>query len=278
MSRQPDPSPSASLSAARQRLIHALRRTLDGRRAGRETVLINSLRPYWLALWCGLVPIAVTHAAWLLNLLAPAAQLADEFRCIPYWDGCVSVSRAVRSGPGLMLFRAVMLPTAALLAITWLCVAPWLAALRPDGQSRARWISVAGFIGALFLVLYVSALGTDGPWYGWLRRYGVVVYFGLTALSQLLLVHALWPMGRDVRFRHLQGPIRVLFALVSVEWLCGVLSVAKRVLLSDPALIDRIENVVEWWFALALSAAFLALAVLMYRSGFRLSPSIETMR
>jgi hypothetical protein len=266
------------MSAARQRLIHALRRTLDGRPAGPEAVLANSMRPFWLALVCGLVPIAVTHAAWMLNLLSPATLLADEFRCIPYWDGCVSVSRAVRSGPGLMLFRALMLPTAALLAITWLCVRPWLTALRSECQSRARWISVTGFIGALFLVLYVSALGTDGPWYGWLRRYGVVVYFGLTALSQLLLVHALWPLGNDRQFGHLHGAIRALFALVCVEWLCGVLSVAKSALLSDPALIDRIENVVEWWFALALSAAFLALAVLMYRSGFRLSPSIETMR
>lgn len=235
---------------------------------------LNTLRPFWLALLCGIVPIAATHGALLLNLLSPL-ELAETYRCMPYWDGCVSISRAVRSGPGLHLFRALLLPTAALLAVMWISVAPWLAGLRPESRSRARWIELTGFIGALFLVLYVAALGTEGPWYGWMRRYGVVMYFGLTALAQLLLVHALWPLRSETRMRPLHGPLRALFALVCVEWLAGVASVAKRLLLTNPELIDRLENIIEWWFALALSAAFVALAELMRRSGYRLKAAFE---
>lgn len=232
------------------------------------------LRPAWLALLCGIVPIAATHGALLLNLLSSGEALAETYRCVPYWEGCVSISRAVRSGPGLLLFRALMLPTAAVLALMWICVAPWLTGLRPGSETRARNIAVSGVIGALFLILYVSALGSEGPWYGWMRRYGVVMYFGLTALAQLLLVHALWPLRGQAHMRQLLGPLRVLFALVCLEWMGGVASVAKRALLSDPALIDRVENIIEWWFALALSAAFIALAELMRRSHYRLNAGI----
>ena len=87
---------------------------------------MNPLRPHWLPLLAGLVPIAAAHAALGLNLVFPAEGLDAEFRCQPYWDGCVSVSRAVRTGPGLLLFRALMLPTAALVFLTWLLAGRWL--------------------------------------------------------------------------------------------------------------------------------------------------------
>lgn len=225
--------------------------------------VLDCVRPAGLALLCGIVPIVATHGALLMNLLSAGDALAESFRCLPYWEGCVSISRAVRSGPGLDLFRAVMLPMAVVMAVTWICLAPWLAGLRPGIERRAHKIALLGAIGSLFLILYVAALGTEGPWYSWMRRYGVVMYFGLTALSQLLVVHALWPLRQE---RQLHGPIRALFALVCLQWLGGVTSVAKRMLLTDPELIDRLENIIEWWFALALSAAFIVIAELMRRS------------
>jgi hypothetical protein len=232
------------------------------------------VQPHWLAMLCALLMVLATHLALALNWLSPGEGLAPEFRCIPYWDGCMSISRAVRSGPGLLLFRALMLPTAALLAWTWLQTGKWLALLRPTGGARARSIAATGCLGALFLLLYVGWLGSEGAWYGWLRRYGVVFYFGLTALAQLLLVHALWPIRRVAAARPLGGPLHALFALVCLQWLAGVLSVAKRLLLTDAALIDRIENIIEWWFALALATSFLAVGELLRRSGYRLGPRL----
>ncbi len=235
-----------------------------------------AIRPHWLPVFGALVPMLATHLALALNLAVPSAEgLAQEFRCLPYWDGCVSVSRAARTGPGLEVFRALMLPTAAVLALTWWLAGRWLALLRPDAARYAHRIGGLGVVGASFLVLYVGWLGTEGEFYGWLRRYGVTFYFGLTALAQLLVVHALWPLRREPAWRRLRGPVQALFVLVAVQWLGGVLSIAKRLLLDDPELVDRMENVIEWWFALALSAAFLALAELMRRTGYRLVDGID---
>lgn len=55
-------------------------------------------------------------------------------------------------------------------------------------DGRASVMAVLGIIGAVFLVLYVTALGNEGEWYSWQRRYGVTLYFGGTSLAQLLLV------------------------------------------------------------------------------------------
>ncbi len=213
------------------------------------------------ALLSGLLPIVAAHGAYLLNIVQ-GSELAAGYVCMPYLEGCVSISRAARSGPGLLLFRWLMLVSVPLLLLTWLFVQRWLAA--PDARygRRARAMAALGIVGALFLVFYVTALGNDGEWYQLQRRYGVTIYFGGTALAQLLLAGILWPIRRLV----LQGCYRtvVLFTgLVSLQWLLGVASVFKRLLLDDPVLIDQIENVIEWWFALAMSLAFVAMARLI---------------
>lgn len=222
--------------------------------------------PALIALLAGLLPIFAVHAAWLLNLWA-GANLEAEFLCFPYTDGCVSVSRAVRSGPGLHVFRAIMLPTAVLLLFSWLLLPAWF---RKLGLNQRGTITGLGLIGAVFLVIYSTWLGTEGSWYGWLRRYGVIFYFGCTALALLLLLNVLWRQRTQLLEGRLRVPIEWLAFLVAWQWLVGVFAAAKRLVFSDPAFIDRLENITEWWFALPMSLSFVVLAVMYDRSGFRL--------
>ena len=207
----------------------------------------------------GALPIIAAHAAYLLNLWS-GSTLAAEFVCMPYLDGCVSVSRAARSGSGLALFRWLMLPSAALLLLGWLHVRGFLGALQACSARRSWVVGCLGMLGAVFLVLYVTALGNEDEWYRWQRRYGVILYFGGTALAQLLLVWILWPLRRVLLGGLLLRPITLLTLLVSLQWALGVFSAFKRLLFADPVVIDRIENVIEWWYALAMSLAFLAIA------------------
>jgi len=223
------------------------------------------------ALLSGVLPIAAAHGAYLLNVYS-SSELAAEFICMPYLDGCVSISRAARSGPGLTPFRWVMLASVPLLLLTWWSARRWLGSLRLGasvgqhvGKGRAKdrrasAMAALGMIGAVFLVLYVTALGNEGEWYGWQRRYGVTLYFGGTALAQLLLVWILWPLRQTVQASRLMRPITLLTLLVSLQWVLGVFSAFKRLIFEDPVLIDQIENVIEWWYAMAMSLAFLVIA------------------
>lgn len=213
----------------------------------------------WAAFLAGLLPIAAAHGAFFLNVWA-GGELAADFVCMPYLEGCVSVSRAARSGPGLLPFRWLMLASVPLLLLTWEYARRWLRDLRACSARRGRMMAALGVLGAVFLVLYVTALGNEDEWYRWQRRYGVILYFGGTALAQLLLVWILWPLRRVLLGGLLLRPVALLALLVSLQWALGVFSAFKRLLFADPVFIDRIENVIEWWYALAMSLAFIAIA------------------
>jgi hypothetical protein len=189
---------------------------------------------------------------------------------MPYLDGCVSISRAARSGPGLLLFKVLMLWASLLLVLSWKFVRDWLLSLQTCSRRRASVLSALGIIGALFLVFYVTALGNEDEWYRWQRRYGVTFYFGGTALAQLLLVWVLWPLRGRLAAGRVAGPVVTLTALVTAQWALGVFSALKRLVFADPELIDRVENIIEWCYALPMATAFIVIAWLFSRTGFRL--------
>jgi hypothetical protein len=188
------------------------------------------------------LPVVAVFIAWQLNL-------SHGFdRCNPFLDGCTSVSRAVRSGPGLAWFKALALPAAVCMALAWKGIPPMLG----GGVHRSRWTTGLGWVSAAAFALYAIALGGAGDFYGWMRQYGVVMYFGGCGLAQLLVAAQL--TGRP------QAPTRIFQVVVGLTWLLGVISAFKRRLVDDPQLQDRLQNALEWHFSTNLSLGMLALA------------------
>ena len=229
--------------------------------------------PLWpLPLLAGLLPALATLIALQLSIrldLIPA--------CNPFFEGCVSVSRAARYGLPNTVFRAVVLPAAALQGLTWLLCRIWLVAL---GAPRERWLRHLAWIGmtaAIFLVVYGAFLGTEGHAYRLLRHYGTVVYFGFTCLSMLIAGDATY---RIARHRPALARTRLdlaLLALTAALLFIGLIGLFVG-LLFDAEAKDRIENVAEWWGAAILSSVFLVLAWLWQRSNFRARFGVEQRR
>lgn len=211
-----------------------------------------------LALLCGLLPLFIIHYAYWLNIHTPDV-LAAVYQCNPYFEGCVSVSRAARSGPGLFWFKLVMLPCAVLIAVSWRNVGAWMAGIMSELEITRLWTVRLGMLGAVALVFYVIFLGTEGEIYSWLRRYGVVFFFGMTALAQLLVARLVWEA-----FGALKGWLAALFlVLVSLQWVTGVFSVLKRLIFDNPDLIDRLENMAEWLMIVLMSLGFILIGLLL---------------
>ncbi|NNL96236.1 MAG: hypothetical protein HKO64_11495 [Xanthomonadales bacterium] len=199
----------------------------------------------------GLVPILAVNGAYLFNI-------SQGFEpCFPYFEGCASVSRAVRSGPGLWVFKIAALPAMILMWLSWNGVTTV-----QHGQAGASLslIKLLGKTGALFFLVYALWLGTDGQIYRWLRRYGVVLYFAGTGLAHLLLARRVQKQGGTT------VASRVYVTIVSLTWATGVASAFKRKLIADEIMLDRVENALEWNFALLLSLCFIAMAFLPGRS------------
>ena len=226
--------------------------------------------PLWpLPLLAGLLPALATLIALQLSIrldLIPA--------CNPFFEGCVSVSRAARHDLPNTVFRAVVLPAAALQGLTWMLCRTWLVEL---GAPRERWLRHLAWIGvtaAVFLVLYGAFLGTEGRAYRLLRHYGTAVYFGFTCISILITGDAI---HRVARYRPALTRGRfdlALLAMVGALLLVGLINVLVAPLF-DTETKDRIQNVAEWWGAAILSIVFLLLAWLWRRTNFRARFGVE---
>lgn len=217
--------------------------------------------PAWpLALACWLLPTLVVIICYVISI-----SLDQVPRCVPFFEGCTSISAASRQIPSLYLFRSVMLPMTGLLAAYWLIARSWLGFLGVRGPKRA-WMTALGIIGAVFLVLYAVFLGTDGPAYDLMRRYGVIVYFAFTALAQILLSDQLQrlPAGVPELGRYLVS-VKVGFGAAML--VIGLVNIpAANFFDADP-----LENVVEWNFALLMHGYFGLTALAWRRGGLRIA-------
>ena len=167
-----------------------------------------------------------------------------------------------------------MLPAAVLQALTWMLCAAWLKGLQADTRGWLRALPWLGVLAGAFLVLYGTFLGTEGQAYRWMRRYGVIFYFGFTYICMLIASGALWRLSRSGIAALPAQLDRWLMALCAVTLLIGLVQVFAPPLLGSADLKNRLENVLEWYAALAFTLFFLALAWAWRRA--RLSARLGT--
>jgi hypothetical protein len=211
----------------------------------------------FLPLFAGVVPIAGIAAAYWLNVeagLLPA--------CLPLLDGCTSISATGRMMPGSMAFRAVLLPQAALLAFLWWFSVRWLEQVSPESRAGTP-ILICGATGAIALVLYVTFLGTEQPFYEFMRRFGIYFYFLGTGLSQILLTLALSPS----RLR------ATMLWVIGTPLVMGLINLAQKLLLADS---NGIENSIEWASALLMQLWFVLLFVAWRRTGIGVTVYVDS--
>ena len=220
-----------------------------------------SLPALWLPLLGGLLPLAGTLIALHLS-----QQLALIPVCNPLIDGCVSISRAARHDLPNYIFRALLLPAAVLQALTWWLAAGWLRKHGAHG-GLLRALPWIGLTAACFLVLYGSFLGTEGDAYRWMRRYGVVFYFGATCIAMLTaggLVHR--QFGREPP---LALPARLLVGLALALPGMGIVSAFAPLVFAAEDTRNAIENILEWWAGVIFTLFFVALAWAWARARLR---------
>jgi hypothetical protein len=194
------------------------------------------------------VPAVAVHAAWLLS--RAAGYVPD---CIPHIEGCTSISRAARHGAGNVVFKALMIPAAALQALNWVLAARWIERIAGT-QGAARGLRPLGLVAGAALAVYAIFLGSDGTLYGWLRRYGITFYFAATFLAMLVFI-------RQLRARAIASR-----ATAALAWLCvgmlvlGLANVLAPMFGSDDLLRERIRDAIEWQLGGLFSVWFLVQA------------------
>lgn len=206
--------------------------------------------------------VVAAHLAWWISVRDGHIPF-----CVPYLEGCTSISRAARYGLGNHLFRLLVLPCALLVGIHWWLAGRWL---RGRGSGGGTSMLVLGAIGALALAVYATFLGSEGETYRFLRRYGVIVYFGCSYLAQLLFLRRARSSGPMDRLAW-----TTMLAICVAMLTLGVANVAATALIGGSELQDRLENVLEWHLGVLLVGWFLAHAWLWRREGYALETSLR---
>ncbi|QJR14395.1 hypothetical protein [Usitatibacter palustris] len=214
--------------------------------------------PAWpVPLACGLVPAVAVLLAWALSI--DAGLIPD---CLPWFEGCTSISRAARHGHGNPLFKLLMLPCALLQVCHWALAREWLRLRLPDSKAPNVLLAV-GILAGAALAAYVTYLGTEGAFYGRIRRFGFSIYFGATFIAFLLFVRLLLSLKVHAAIA------RSMLAICALMLALGVTGVLVQGFLADAGLVDRIENALEWHLGIFLCAGFLLHSALWRASSFK---------
>lgn len=210
---------------------------------------------WWLALIAGLVPLLTIHITFAVSVLEGYVEL-----CIPYWDSCTSISRTGRHGTSYFIFKGTMLPAALLGIAFWWLNGRWLRQLGVHSRGVA-WIPWLGLVASISLGAYTLALGHAGEGFNLIRRVGVVLYFSLTFICELLVSAGLrsHPEWRQAGTR--------LMNLCMATLGVGILSVILTGVV--PEFYSRKDDAFEWVLAALINAHALWLAFLWRRSRFR---------
>ena len=215
-----------------------------------------------LPLLVGVGPVIAVFGAYWLGVqheILPA--------CNPWLDGCTSISSTGRHPPGSYLFRAVQLPSAALLVVIWFFCKGWLWQLNRGAHiTRINVMFISGAIASLALIVYTTFLGTTEPFYEFMRRFGIYFYFLGTALAQLLLSLTFATYAKRESVPSLRRLAQQMLALVALPFVLGILNLILKAILDDA---DAVENSIEWIASLSMQAWFLLLYIAWRRTGFQ---------
>ncbi len=214
-----------------------------------------------IALWAGLLPIICVHLTYLL-----AAYYGHVPWCMPYWDGCSSISATGRKAPEFFLFKAMMLPAAVVMMAYWKLMADWLGNLVDGRPTAISFIRILGIFATLSLILYTTMLGAEGKLYQVERRIGIILFFAFTALSHLLVIQQTAKVVRNRVHHGLLTFYRTQLGLSAVLLTGGV---ANSILAVSYSRFHDIEDAIEWSFALVMMSQFIATYFAWKRSGFR---------
>ena len=201
----------------------------------------------WIALLAGTLPIGAGTIAYIISVSTGQVDL-----CNPFFEGCVSISRAARKEPSLMIFRAIMIPSGVLMMLFWFFTLRWLRQTGDDKKITPRILCIIGIIGGLFLILYSTYLGTDGEIYGLLRRYGITIFFAFTYLAQLMLTRRIQILGQRDKLRMSKRLYRVLVGLGATLLFLGLVSLPVQYVFY----LDSVNNIIEWNFGLLMCVYF----------------------
>lgn len=207
------------------------------------------MQPRTLVILLIIIPTLASNGAYLLSAYEGFVPW-----CMPYLDGCTTISRAGRSGNSIFIYRVLVITYSVLLIWFWIYSKNWLELLHGHATKMAHVILWLGLAGAISLLIYIDFLGATGEFNRFMRRFGVLIYFTFTPLAQWLLLKQHYDiLNRKPEFSKNQMVLQYQLFIVVLMLITGAISFF--LVMTDNNTYAR-ENIAEWNFSLLLTLYF----------------------
>ena len=209
----------------------------------------------FIPIWAALVPLITINVTYLI-----AADLEHVRSCIPYFQGCASVSSTGREYPESLVFKAGFLPSALVLAIFWHLCAQFLA-IAGEPRTRLNALRVLGIAACVSLMTYALTLGQNDGWFPEARRAGIVGFTLCTFLAEVLF----WIWYAPLRTGATK---RIWLWLIILSLALPMLDVISELAKWAGAPRKPTNNTIAWNAFVVTSAYYAVVARLWWRHGF----------
>ena len=207
------------------------------------------MQPRILAIIVVILPLLASNGAFLLSAYEGFVPW-----CMPYLDGCTTISQAGRSGDTIFFYRALVFPYSVLLILFWMYSKQWLELLHGHTTNSAQVILWLGVAGSVALLIYIDFLGTTGEINRLMRRIGAMLYFTLMPLAQSVMLYQHYKLLRNKPEVSIKP--KVLQYQLIIMMLMLIIGVTSVILVLTGNNTSEIENIVEWNFSLLVNLYF----------------------
>ena len=224
------------------------------------------MQPRTLAILVVILPLLASNSAYLLSAFEGFVPW-----CMPYIDGCTTISQAGRSGYTIFLYRALVMTYSVFLMFFWIYSKSWLDLLHGHTTKMAQIILWLGLAGSIALLLYIDFLGTTGEINRSMRRIGAMLYFTMTPLAQILL------LKQHYKFLYKKSEATIKPKVFQYQFMVVLLMLIIVVVsifyVATDSITTEIENIVEWNFSLLVNLYFVGMIFIWkdYRHVFTIS-------
>ena len=154
-----------------------------------------------LSIWIFVIPIVILNLCLFItqnyqifeNTIFAVDQIGMSGFTIPYIDGGVSISRAVRTYPTYLLFKPGMIITAILLIKYWMASNKLIMEINQERKKKEKFL-IFGVLSAIFLITHSIFLGVsfENDLYKFFRRFVLLAFIIFELVAQTLLVMKLY--------------------------------------------------------------------------------------
>jgi len=205
----------------------------------------------------GLLPITAIVLSYFVS-----ASYGHVQWCVPLWDGCTTISAIGRQVPESMIFKGTMNVAAVFIMLYWYLCYAWL---KSSDEKHRRSFAIMLFLGlgsAIFLIVYVTALGHIGDNYRVQRRIGVTLFFAFGFFAQIIQLLTQWRIRSVWRSKKSSIILFIQTGLIANLFIIGIANLVFHYMLEWEKWID---NIIEWNFTL-LSSLFYFLTFVIWRA------------